>query len=243
MIHSPIVGGRKRLPHERDSDIRSLRWKVKTTRAYSRGMSPDPRHLLAEEELDKLERALMQQVGTRIRHIRLSKGWTQGELAPYVGGANSSVAQTEAGDEVLTAATVTRYAVAFEIEPYELCLEQHSDEPPKPPRRKAALPPLLEPTALSARINAFRAQIGRRIYDLRTIQGMTLAFLAEFAAVDIAGLRRVETGKGDFNLRSMVKVAEAIGVLPYELYLPRDQSSIRAKKTRPSAARRKKSGS
>jgi len=184
----------------------------------------------------------MQRVGARIRHIRLSRGWTQQELAPYVGSTQGGVAQTEAGGEVFTAATVTRYAVAFEIEPYELYLEP-SDEPPKPPRRKAELPQPIEPTALSAHVNAFRGQIGRRIYDLRTIQGMTLAFLAEFGAVDIAALRRVEAGKGDFTLRSMVKVAEAIGVLPHELYLPRDQSSIRAKMPRASAARRNKSGS
>ncbi|HJL14446.1 MAG TPA: helix-turn-helix transcriptional regulator [Sandaracinaceae bacterium LLY-WYZ-13_1] len=199
-------------------------------------MTTQPPPLPPAEELDRIERVFMQRLGARIRELRLARGYTLLDLTETHGLSKTWLSQAENGQEAVTARSAVRLAIAFDVEPYELYLEPAAEPPPRA-ERKQPIPEALPRTALTHRVAEFRAQIGRRIYDLRTIQGMSLDMIAELTGLDRKQLGFIEAGTSD-SAHSIVRIADAIGVMPHELYLPRDQSGIREKK--PSRRKRRR---
>jgi transcriptional regulator with XRE-family HTH domain len=60
-------------------------------------------------------------------------------------------------------------------------------------------------------------RIGRRIRVLRTEHGWTQAMLADHAAVAREHLSELENGKKELGVRTLERIAEALGVEPFEL--------------------------
>lgn len=72
--------------------------------------------------------------------------------------------------------------------------------------------------------------IGRRMRELREMQALSLHALEEFTGIAMRELRRIEAGKRNLTVKTADKIARAIGVHTYELFVPREQSAIRAKR-------------
>lgn len=95
-----------------------------------------------------------------------------------------------------------------------------------------------EPTASEepdAAFEAFLQQVGERVREIRTMQGLTKVAAGEFTGVGAPQLSRIEQGRVNLTLRLLYRLAEGLGVPPYELLLPREQSDvlpIRRKKSR-----------
>ncbi len=83
-------------------------------------------------------------------------------------------------------------------------------------------------------------QLGHRVAELRRKLDLTQAELAERASVDVRYLQRDEAGELDLRTFSIVRIANALDVLPRQLfYVPR--SMVRPKPGRPKPRRAKKS--
>lgn len=80
--------------------------------------------------------------------------------------------------------------------------------------------------------------IGSRIRELRELQGLPMTALGEFTGITPGELHRIETGKRNLTVRTADRIAKAIGVHTYELFIPRERSSVRVKPK----GRRKKAG-
>lgn len=79
----------------------------------------------------------------------------------------------------------------------------------------------------------------RRVAELRKKLGLTQAALAEQANISLRYLQRVEAGELDLRFSSIVRVANALDVLPRQLFsIPR--SKVRPKPGRPKPRRAKK---
>jgi transcriptional regulator with XRE-family HTH domain len=76
------------------------------------------------------------------------------------------------------------------------------------------------------------ARIGARIRELRRLQGLTLVVMSEFTGIDQPTLSNIEAGKYNLTIKTANRVARALGVHLHELFIPREQSGIRAKPKR-----------
>jgi transcriptional regulator with XRE-family HTH domain len=74
--------------------------------------------------------------------------------------------------------------------------------------------------------------IGRRMLELREMQDLPLSALAEFTGIDHRELLRIEKGKRNLTVKTADRIARAIGVHTYELFIPRELSTIRPKQRR-----------
>jgi transcriptional regulator with XRE-family HTH domain len=74
--------------------------------------------------------------------------------------------------------------------------------------------------------------IGRRIRELRQMQGLTLAQLGEFTGIPTPEVSRIEAGKYNLTIRTATRIARGLGVYLHELFVPRDQSGIRPRRQR-----------
>lgn len=72
----------------------------------------------------------------------------------------------------------------------------------------------------------FLAQVGERVKELRTMQGLTKIVAGEFTGVGAPQLSRIEAGSVNMTLRVLFRVAHGLGVPPHELLLPREQSDV-----------------
>ncbi len=62
-------------------------------------------------------------------------------------------------------------------------------------------------------------QLGKRIKELRQRQKFTQEKLAELAGIEIPSLSNIENGKNYPNNETLEKLANALNVKPFELYL------------------------
>ncbi len=62
--------------------------------------------------------------------------------------------------------------------------------------------------------------VGRRIGELRERAGLTQAQVAEAVAMSVTNYQRIEAGTQNLTLRTMAKVARALGVGVVELLMP-----------------------
>jgi len=65
---------------------------------------------------------LSENFGTRVRHLRKTKGWTQEMLADKADMEYQYLGAIERGEKNLTIDYIERIASGFEIEPYQLFL-------------------------------------------------------------------------------------------------------------------------
>jgi transcriptional regulator with XRE-family HTH domain len=63
-----------------------------------------------------------------------------------------------------------------------------------------------------------RARFGDRIRELRTEQSLTQEKLAELADIDRSYIGGVERGERNVSLDNILRVADALGVQPRELF-------------------------
>lgn len=74
------------------------------------------------------------------------------------------------------------------------------------------------------------AQIGGRIRELRTMQGISMEVLAKFAKLNATSLSRIERGHKNLTVETMLRIARALGIDVEELFLARERSAILPKK-------------
>jgi transcriptional regulator with XRE-family HTH domain len=60
--------------------------------------------------------------------------------------------------------------------------------------------------------------IGRRIAELRIAKGWTQARFAEVLGIAVQNVARIEQGRQDFRVRTLVRVARRLGCDPGELW-------------------------
>lgn len=65
-----------------------------------------------------------------------------------------------------------------------------------------------------------RSEIGRRIAFLRKRRGLTARELAERIGVSQGQISRLENGRQGLRSQTLIRLAGALGVEPYELLLP-----------------------
>lgn len=61
--------------------------------------------------------------------------------------------------------------------------------------------------------------LGKRIKELRKKQVLTQEKLAELAGIETPSLSNIENGKNYPNYETLEKIAVALNVMPYELYI------------------------
>uniref|UniRef100_UPI003BA94D97 helix-turn-helix domain-containing protein n=1 Tax=Stappia sp. TaxID=1870903 RepID=UPI003BA94D97 len=64
------------------------------------------------------------------------------------------------------------------------------------------------------------------IYEWRRRLGVTVSRLAEEAGIDQGTLSSLESGKRRLNLDHIFGIARALGIKPYQLFLPPDDESL-----------------
>ncbi|MGO3319751.1 MAG: helix-turn-helix domain-containing protein [Microbacterium gubbeenense] len=65
--------------------------------------------------------------------------------------------------------------------------------------------------------SAAAAHVGAQIAHFRTWQGMTQDHLRIASDIDSSNIRSYESGRAMMNVRSLVRIADALGVLPGDL--------------------------
>lgn len=180
---------------------------------------------LTPAEVSRLADVFVARIGQRVREFRDMQGLTLLDLKTEHGINIGQLSRIERGKQNLTTKTAVRLAFALGVEPYQLYVPPEVADP-HPPRRRRPCP---SPAALAEATRAFRAQVGRRIKELRDLQGMSLMTLEGLTGMLGIDLRNIEEGKKNIRATTAIRLADAIGVYPHELYLPREQSGIRAK--------------
>lgn len=64
-------------------------------------------------------------ISENIRSLRIKSGYTQGQVSEYLGISTAAVTQYETGSRVVPAATVSKLALLFNVDEFEL----YQDEP------------------------------------------------------------------------------------------------------------------
>jgi len=63
------------------------------------------------------------EIGKRLRQLRLAKGLTQGDIERRCGLLRAYISRVEGGHTVPSLATLEKWAVALEIQPYQLLFD------------------------------------------------------------------------------------------------------------------------
>lgn len=71
--------------------------------------------------------------------------------------------------------------------------------------------------------------IGRRIAELRTSKGWSQAQLAEALSVALQGVQRMEQGRQNFTVKTIVKIANKLGCSPRDLWEAPTTTSTRGR--------------
>lgn len=87
-------------------------------------------------------------------------------------------------------------------------------------------------------LDALLTHIGRRIRELREMQGIALLALEEFCGIDARQLTRIEGGEMNITVKTADRIARALGVPTYELFVPAERSAVRPKRKRASSKAR-----
>ena len=166
-------------------------------------------------------------MGARIAELRHQRGYTQQRVSREHAWNPSQISRVEAGKVNFTLRTLCRVAAFLDVRPWEPTVPREQSELALEERPTMPRMPSKEERVEEAFV--FQKQVGGRVRELRTLQGMTLQTLEAFTGIERPTLMKIE--KGDYNVRAstVVRLAEAIGVYPHELYIPREQSGIRLK--------------
>ena len=79
-------------------------------------------------------------------------------------------------------------------------------------------------------LDALLVHIGSRIRDLREMQDLSMPVLEEFTGIGVSELGRIENGERNLTVKTAHRIARAIGTHTHELFVPRERSTIRAKR-------------
>lgn len=178
---------------------------------------------LSKAEVSRLNRVLLKGVGERVREFREVHELSQTELSRISGLDLSVVHHIENGRMNITAQTAVKLALALGMEPWDLYVPREL-APDLRPKHHRQRPP--SDTVLKRETRRLLKQIGRRVRELRQLQGMSLMTLEEFTGFSSARLSDIEAGKPNLTTSAVLRLAEAIGVQPHELYVPTEQSGI-----------------
>mgnify|MGYP000170941554 FL=1 len=187
-------------------------------------MSGKPEYdiFLTDEEVERRTTAFARRVGARVRELREMLEMTADDMARY-GINRSTVSRVENGHLNLTAKTAVRFAIVLGVRPWELYAPSETSEL-RPKRGRSARPTA---SAVLDGSKRFRRQIGGRVRSLRAMQGISPIALSELAGVTLSTIIDVERAASNLRSSTAVRLADAIGVQPHELYLPTEQSGIR----------------
>lgn len=93
----------------------------------------------------------------------------------------------------------------------------------------------LSPEEADRLTTAFVRRVGARVRELRNMLGVSLADVHEEHGINNNVLSRIERGQHNITIHTAVRVAFALGVRPYELFVPRETSQIRLRERPPKA--------
>lgn len=82
---------------------------------------------------------------------------------------------------------------------------------------------------LEALVAEHLRRMGRRIGELRALQGFTLNQLEEHCGVGFSLLSKIERGRRNISVRTAVRIADALGVQLHELFVPPEMSQVHAR--------------
>lgn len=169
-------------------------------------------------------------IGQRLRWLRELRGLSLGDLERDFGLNRSQLSRAEAGKNALSVRTLVRIASAIGVDFSDVFAPDTELVAKRAKGRRGRR--TADPDEIDARTQKILAQMGARLRELRTMQGLSYELLAEFTGGQAGQLRRYENGEVNMTARTLVGIADAIGVYPYELYLPREQSGIRPQQKR-----------
>ena len=178
---------------------------------------------LPEAEVKRLNRVLLKRVGARVREFREGHELTATAFSQVSGFDVSTISHVESGRMNLTAKTIVRLALALGVEPWDLYVPRDIAPDLKPTRHRQRPP---TDSVIEREKRRFLKQIGRRVRELRQLQGMSLMSLENFSGFQNTALCEIEAGKSNVRTSTVVRLADAIGVQPHELYIPSEQSGI-----------------
>jgi len=69
-------------------------------------------------------------------------------------------------------------------------------------------------------VGALLVEVGRRVAELRAARALTQEQLAEAMGLDTRELQRIEQGRVNFTMRTLARLAAALGCPPLELLRP-----------------------
>lgn len=72
-------------------------------------------------------------------------------------------------------------------------------------------------------VEEFRICLGHNLRDLRKKRNLTQSALAELIGIETHNLNRIENGKSFPQAKTLVNIINYFGILPYELFLERDE--------------------
>lgn len=182
---------------------------------------------LTQDQIRRLAARLTQQVGARVAELREMRGYTQARVCREHGFNPSQLSRVEGGKMNITLATACRVAAFLDVRPWEIFVPR--DESGLALRARETMPPPPTAEEIDEATEAFQRQVGARVRELRTLQGMSVATFEEFSGIVQSTLSWIENGQYNLRASTVVRLADAIGVTPHELYLPREQSGIRLK--------------
>ncbi|HJL14534.1 MAG TPA: helix-turn-helix transcriptional regulator [Sandaracinaceae bacterium LLY-WYZ-13_1] len=181
---------------------------------------------LPAAEIKRRTDLLLARIGERVGEFREMHELNRSGLAHVAGLDPSVITHIESGRMNITARTAVKLTVALGLEPWDLHVPRELAPDLKPKHRRHRPP---SDAVLERHTRRFLKQIGRRVRALRQLQGMSMMTLEEFTGFTNSSLSNIEGGKANISTAIAVRLAEAIGVQPHELYVPTEQSGIREK--------------
>lgn len=92
-------------------------------------------------------------------------------------------------------------------------------------------------------VGLFLSRVGARVRELRTAQDIRSADIQEEHGIGISRVSDMENGKANITIRSAVRLAVALGVEPWDFFIPADDNPIQpkpSKRARLTSAQEKK---
>lgn len=180
-------------------------------------------------------------IGAEVRALRMAAAWTLEKAAERMGLDFRHLQQIEAGTVNVTLVTIVRIADAFGVGPHELLpipprgktnlkygapgrstrstrfTALRAEASSKASTERAVEVYLPNPIPAPAVAQAVQKQIGRAIAKFRRAHSMTQAALARKVSVSVQYVQRVEAGKQNLTISSLVRFANALEVEPHHL--------------------------
>lgn len=156
----------------------------------------------------------IEELGGRIRQLRLEHGWTQAQTAEAASLDLKHLQKIEAGQLNVSFLTLRQLARGFQLSLAELL--PHEERPPA--RRPNPLPAeSTDPGTGEAPVRledcpSVLAALGNEVARLRKQRGFSQAELAQKAGVGLSTVRLTESGKTNLTVASLVLLANALEV-------------------------------